>query len=315
MDYEVYKASAPGSMMLFGEHAVLYDRTAVCAAIDKRVHVKLTPRSDDQIILHSNAFPSMTLSALNLTPQKPYQFVLGVLQMMAEQLPSGCEIHMDSEFLPTIGLGSSAAVTVAMIAVMDEWLCLSLEPTHIMHRAREVVRAVQGGGSGSDVAASTFGGMVAYQQYDELPLCLPGFPILHAVYCGYKTPTAQVIALMKQHYASQPQQLEAIFDKIEASTKQAMLAIEENDWVEVGKAMNQQFHYQRLLGVSDGTLDNIVHLLQQQPGIMGAKISGSGLGDCVIALGEIPEGLFPTKTLPQSYQFTTVVSGDGVLTH
>jgi mevalonate kinase len=301
--------------MLFGEHAVLYDRTAICAAIDKRVHVKLTPRQDDQIILHSNAFPSLIVSALHITHQKPYQFVLGVLKMMEEQLPSGCEIHINSDISPTIGLGSSAAVTVAMVAVMDEWLCLSLEPSHIMHRAREVVRAVQGSGSGADVAASTFGGIVAYQQHDELPLCLPGFPILHAVYCGYKTPTPQVIALIKQHYMAQPQQLEAIFDKIEHATKQAMLAIEEQDWVAVGKIMSQQYHYQRLLNVSDGTLDSIVHELQKQPGTLGVKISGSGLGDCVIALGDIPDGLFPTVALPKTTQFTTTVSVDGVLTH
>ena len=49
----LFEASAPGSLMLMGEYAVLKGAAALCAAIDKRIYVKLTPRNDQKIMIHS----------------------------------------------------------------------------------------------------------------------------------------------------------------------------------------------------------------------------------------------------------------------
>ena len=56
--------------------------------------------------------------------------------------------------------------------------------------------------------------------------------------------------------------------------------------VDTERIMNKNQTYMRKMGVSTEKLDEIVKTLQQQPGILGAKISGSGLGDCVLGLGE-----------------------------
>ena len=49
-----FKASAPGSLMLLGEHAVLHGKPALVGALDKRITVTLTPMRHDRIEIISN---------------------------------------------------------------------------------------------------------------------------------------------------------------------------------------------------------------------------------------------------------------------
>lgn len=312
LERTVYKASAPGSLMLMGEHAVLADKLALCAAVEQRVHVSLQPRTDNKVCLSSNAFPDYQTTINKITIEKPYQFVLGVLSAYLDDLSSGCEIHIDADFSHTMGLGSSAAVTVATVSVLRQWLALPLMLSDIMQSARAVVRKVQGRGSGADVAASTYGGIVAYRQEDVVPQVLTQIPELTAVYCGYKTTTPEVIKIVMERYQHQPEKLADIYQQIDACVQQTLIAWQHSDWPMVGKLMNQHFILQQALGVSDAVLDYIVNSLQQQPGCYGAKISGSGLGDCVIGLGQIKTLLFPDQRLVNALQFSVKVIDKGV---
>ena len=65
-----------------------------------------------------------------------------------------------------------------------------------------------------------------------------------------------------------------------------MLFIEQENWLALGRMMNIQQGVMNALGVSTPLLNQLVDALKVLPGIYGAKISGSGLGDCIIGLGE-----------------------------
>ncbi len=85
------------------------------------------------------------------------------------------------------------------------------------------------------------------------------------------------------------------------TTLAAVEAMRDHDWRIVGTCMNQSQIYMKELGVSDDTLDHLVSHLEAQPSILGAKISGSGLGDCVIGLGSAePSGLEDYLSIPTS---------------
>ena len=174
--------------MLLGEYAVLHGQHALVCAIDKRMHVTLTPRDDEQIILNSAlGHYETTLSQLQITP--PFQFVLATLHSLKKHLRQGCDIKIESEFSATIGFASSAAVTVATLAALSEWLELSFSTSQLIKRARKVVRDVQGSGSGADVAACVLGGVVLYRMK---PFIAEKFSYHHpitVIYSGYKTPT------------------------------------------------------------------------------------------------------------------------------
>ncbi|HPR83745.1 MAG TPA: galactokinase family protein, partial [Pontiellaceae bacterium] len=216
------KASAPGSLMLLGEHAVLHGRRALVCAINQRITVSLSQCAEKTLRIFSDLGTyEAPLGAL--TDHPDFRFVLDAVKQYP--LTQGVELKIESEFSSDIGFGSSAAVTVATHAVLMNnpprpSLC-SGHPSHggdllksppsegcpqggagsfdsiflneLFKRALATIHRVQGRGSGSDVAASVFGGVVAYraEPLEIVPL-RQSFP-LTAVYSGAKMKTADVI--------------------------------------------------------------------------------------------------------------------------
>ena len=280
----LYSASAPGSLMLLGEHAVLHGQPALVCAIDKRIHVTLTPRGDTKLILSSVLGEYETnLSELTLHP--PFQFVLGSLKRYQGILKKGCQIQIESEYSSKTGLGSSAAVTVATLAVVRTWLGRSLLPFDLLKEACLVIQEVQGTGSGADAAASVYGGVLSYCMRPLSVQKLPEVYPLTVVYSGSKTPTPVVIQHVQQRFGSYPEVFRYICMSIGACTKQAMALLRKQQVDAVGFMMNIQQGLMEALGVSTPVLEALISQLKTQSGITGAKISGSGLGDCVIGWG------------------------------
>lgn len=154
--------------------------------------------------------------------------------------------------------------------------------------ARETVRAVQGCGSGADVAASVFGGCVGYTTE---PQCQPvewSLP-LTAVYCGYKRGTPEVIRWVEERFADAPKRLAELYTRIDECAVRGFRAITTRNEAELGAVMTEQQQVMEELGLSTPELDEIVATLEADVGVVGAKISGSGRGDCVVALGCIEQ--------------------------
>ncbi|EKD72444.1 MAG: hypothetical protein ACD_45C00675G0008 [uncultured bacterium] len=283
--------------MLLGEYAVLHGKHALLCAIDKRMVVTLTPRSDDQVILES-ALGQLTtrLSKLNSVP--PFQFVLTALQTLKKYLTQGCTIKIESEFSATMGFASSAAVTVATLSALLTWLNLPYSELELIRLARKVVRQVQGLGSGADVAACVLGGIVFYRAH---PLCatqLPGSPLITVIYSGHKTPTVNAVQQVTEKFASHPKLFKQLCQAIHYCALDGMQAVLQQNWQALGDVMTIQQGLMDALGVNTPIMREIIYSLRQQPAILGAKISGSGLGDCVVALGKGKIENLATSTIP-----------------
>jgi len=281
----LFRASAPGSLMLLGEYAVLHGYPAVVCAIDKRIHVTLTPRDDMCVILDSAlGHHETTLSQLEVVT--PFQFVLETVYTFKKKLRQGFHLHIESEFSDTVGFASSAAVTVATTAVLSEWLALSLSKNEMIQKARDIVYAVQGSGSGADVAACVSGGLVFYRKE---PFIAETRAIQHpmtVVYSGHKTPTPIAIQQVEKRFLSYPVLFSNLMKAIGACVEQGFEALKQHDWQVLGEMMTVQQGLMDALGVNTAAMNGIIHLLRQEPALSGVKISGSGFGDCVVALGE-----------------------------
>lgn len=153
----IFSCSAPGSLMLFGEHAVLHGKLALCCAVDQRIRVELTPRSDQQIYL-SSPLGQLVVNLRDFTVQAPFEFVLTALDRYRNLLPQGFDLTVKADFSATMGLGSSSAVTVATVGTLSQWLGWSYSPEQLFQESKAVVLQVQGVGSGADVAAAVLGG-------------------------------------------------------------------------------------------------------------------------------------------------------------
>ncbi len=271
--------------MLLGEYAVLHGHHALVCAIDKYMSVTLTPRDDEKIIIDS-ALGHYETSLNNLQGITPFQFVLTAINSLKKYLSHGCHLKIESEFSSTVGFASSAAVTVATLTVLSEWLELSLSKSDLIKLGRDVVREVQGAGSGADIAASVLGGIVHYRMEpfiaEKLSLTYP----LTVVYSGYKTKTAIAIKQVQVRFADLPEIFANLMKTINACVIQGIDALNQQNWQKFANLMNIQQGLMDALGVNTAAMQSVIILLKQQPNLLGAKISGSGLGDCLVALGE-----------------------------
>lgn len=295
--------------MLLGEHAVLHGFGAVVCAVDKRIKVTLTPRQDHSIVIHS-ALGEYQTSLDRLEVERPFRFVLASIKLFADQLPSGFLITIDSEFSDEVGLGSSAAVTVATLGALHQWLFGSLDRDALFDAGVSVIRSVQGSGSGCDVAASVYGGVIYYEPVAAVLEKLDIVPEISLVYSGYKMPTVEVIKFVHERANQQPEKFNEIYRKIGECVRQGVLALRAQDWKKLGLILNENYKLQDELGVNDEVLQHIVDRLLSCPEILGAKISGSGLGDCAVALGKVPRNTFVSQGLQQ---IDVVVSPLGII--
>lgn len=312
----LYKASAPGSLFLMGEHAVLHEELALVLAIEKRITVTLIPRDDNGILISSHLGCFKT-TITDLNRQTPFQWVMAAVAQQKSALTQGFELWIHSEFSEKLGFGSSAAVVVATLGVLHRFLKLNdakmnetkingvkvaeinetgINEAEIYKEALAAVHQVQGQGSGADVAASLYGGVLCYRQNPLLIEKLKPRPPLLAVYSGSKMKTSEVLKKISKDWYSKTETLLDLYRVMGNVTAQAKIALQNEDWGSLGAMMNTQHGLLSALGVSNLTLDTLVHRLRSQDRILGAKISGAGLGDCVIGLGsttEPMEGLIP----------------------
>lgn len=300
MTTPIFQVKVPGSVMLFGEHAVLHGKQALVCAIDRHVTITLTPRTDQVVKLTSSAFDEHLTTVAQLQIVKPYDYALAAIMQQRAQLTSGFELHITANFPPTIGFGSSAAVIVATLGVLDLWLTnrQPFQLTQLHQQALAVIHSLAGVGSGADAAASVFGGVVAYRNQPITIEPLVADFSLVAAYCGFKTPTPQVIAIVAAKQAQLPNLFAQIYELMHECATAAISAIKQQDWVKLGAIMNVHHGLQDALGVNNLALSELIFQLRELSTITGAKISGSGLGDCVIGLGSVPETLHHPSVMP-----------------
>lgn len=282
-------SSAPGSIMITGEHAVVYGHRAIVAAIDQRVSVRLTERDDGRVRITSGIAAPYDAPLDGLTEDHAYRFVLAAIRLYSNGLTGGITLDITSQIDPTLGLGSSAAVTVATLGVLAAFTDADRAGLH--GQALAIIRSLQGRGSGADLAASVQGGMLAYRALPDPVLTpLPAPPPLALKYCGYKTPTAEVLARIAARMEGQEAAFDALYARMGEAAERAIGAAQAGDWTEFAQCLTQYQDLMSELGVSDLTLDRLIAEARQNASVLTAKISGSGLGDCVLALGAVPPG-------------------------
>ncbi|MEA2068781.1 MAG: GHMP kinase [Verrucomicrobiota bacterium] len=283
-DAATITTSAPGSLMLLGEHAVLHGHQALVCAINRRITVRLLPTSEDSVRIVSS-LGNYRAPLEGLVDHPSFRFVLQAIRQQADRIATGFELKIDSGFSADIGFGSSAAVTVATHAALMHWIMGEApKPETLFSQALETVQAVQGRGSGADLAASVFGGIVGYStepEFQPVELSVP----LTAVYCGYKTPTPEVILKVEQLRADDPGKYGRIYSEMDRSVGEAVSCLRNHDFPAFGKILNRNQELMDEMGVNTPELREIVAALQAAPDVFGAKISGSGLGDCAVGIG------------------------------
>lgn len=287
--------------MITGEHAVIYGAPAVVAAIDQRATVHLTFRTTPSLHITSQIAPPFVASMEDLVAEGPYRFVIAAVLAYRARIAGGITIHIHSEINHTLGLGSSAAVTMATLAALE-----GAAPARLHDTGLRIIRAIQGRGSGADLAASLMGGALAYRISGDGPARIQPLPLppqLSLFNVGYKTPTSEVLAKVAAARAANPEHINAVFDEMERISDATIAQIIQGDWAATGPNICAYQDLMSSLGVSDAALDAAIAQATGCDGVIGAKISGSGLGDCALAIGAVPEGFEPVRVAQEGVVF------------
>ncbi|MEK9143698.1 MAG: mevalonate kinase [Patescibacteria group bacterium] len=286
------KVSAPGKLMLLGEHAVVYGYPCIATAVDQRMKAKVTALNEPtfeleaaDVDVHEYKKP-LTEIGIGDIP-KGAKFVEIALQNFLQKYPinGGVRVETSSEFSSQFGFGSSSASTVCAINAFSELFGVNLSQKEIFDLSYKTVLDIQGKGSGFDVAAAVYGGTLYFVTGGKVidPLAIEKAPLIVG-YTGVKADTTTLIKQVAEKKEKNPEKVERIFQaiaKLVDGAKQKML---EGDWERVGKLMDFNQEYLRDLGVSSEKLEALISAAKKA-GAWGAKLSGAGGGDCMIALG------------------------------
>ncbi len=280
--------SAPGKVILCGEHAVVYGQPAIALPvfnIQTRCVVLAKPGDQNGEVLINDHAIDLKSNLANLPPDHPIRktITLVLAALSIDHLPA-CEIQIHSSIPIGGGLGSSASVAVALARAVSSFIGHPLDDDDVNEIAFEIERLHHKTPSGIDNSVITYGRPVFFVKNNPLEWLEISSDLLFLIAnSGMKGSTAKAVMHVKESWAADPNRYEAIFSDIGTITKAMREALLSGIHIEVGKLMAANHHLLQKLNVSTIKLDSLVETAIHA-GSYGAKMSGGGLGGNIIAL-------------------------------
>lgn len=286
-------ASAPGKLMLFGEHAVIYGDPCIVTTVDQRIRAEVERNGED--VFHLEA-PDLGLEVYKKSIEdlgseempKEVRFIERLYKNFLDKYPQdkGIIVETKSEFSSSFGFGSSSAVTVGFAKALVELYGLEFSKGELFDLCYGAVLDVQGVGSGFDLAAAIWGGTLYYVSPAKVveKLEVGKLPLVVG-YTGVKADTPTLVRMVRRLKEERQEMVEGVFGGIAEVVEEAGEVIEKGDWERAGGLMDKNQELLRKLQVSSVELEDLIEA-SEKAGALGAKLSGAGGGDCMIAVVE-----------------------------
>jgi len=262
--------SAPGKVHLMGEHAVVYGKPAILAAINKRLTVTVEPSKTFEIISteptdHAKYAVDYLLDQLKITDVPPIKITID------SQIPAGYH------------LGSSAALAVGLSGALMFYFKNIWNPIRINELAYEIEKKQHGNPSGGDNTSVTVGGFVWFRKELEFLKSMwqlpfkphPSLNHFFLINTGRpKETTGEMVALVKEKVQQAPEVMQQLLDLNEQQVKRVTVALKEGNESELIDAIRTGEKTLEGMGVVS---KKVMPLMRQIEDVGGAvKILGGG---------------------------------------
>jgi mevalonate kinase len=280
----VVTASAPGKLILFGEHFVVYGLPSIAAAIDARTVATVERSTRFELIDNRPETPGYK-------KEKAEQQVDSLMRIF-KALGIDCKnvrITLGGDLVATSGIGASAASCSAIAAALSAEFNLGLSLEKINEVAYEGEKGYHGTPSGIDNSCSTYGGFIKYERdvltgknrIEPLRFSKPLTVVIGNT--GITSNTAKVVEEVRNQKSKYPAKFDRIFVEYRSLVHEAEIALRNGNLEMIGRLMNQNHALLRELGVSCPELELLVEISRKN-GAFGAKLTGTGRGGLMIAL-------------------------------
>ena len=281
------KNSAPGKIILVGEHAVVYNRPALAMPVTQ-VHadVEVNDSARDGIWIHA-ADVNLDAELASLPSDHPIGCAISNIFQRFDISPRpALEIKISSTIPVASGLGSGAAVTVALTRALASHLHLSLTDEQVSDMAFEIEKIHHGSPSGIDNAVIAYAKPIYFTKDKPIQTFAVGAPFTIVIGdTGIPAPTKQSVSDVRRLWLRTQNAVEEIFNEIAQISIIARRVIESGQPELLGEYINQNHILLQQLTVSSPELDALVEAALKA-GASGAKMSGGGRGGNMIALVE-----------------------------
>lgn len=283
-----FAATAPGKIILFGEHAVVYGRPAIAVPVTQvcaKVTVIATPAAKPGLVQIIARGIGVVSNLDHLAEDNPLAMAIGTTaQTVGERSLPAMRIEISSTIPIAAGLGSGTAVSAAIARALSAFLGHPLADTDISRIAFQVDHLHHGTPSGIDNTVIAYSQPVFYVRdlpFERLQVHLPITFVIGNT--GIPSPTGAVVEHVRQNWIAAREETELLFDQIGQISFQARMKIEQGPVDDIGVLMVKNQHLLKLLGVSSPELDQLINAALSA-GASGAKLCGGGRGGNMIAL-------------------------------
>ncbi|MGB1587002.1 MAG: mevalonate kinase [Thermoplasmatota archaeon] len=309
--------SAPGKVILFGEHAVVYGHPAIAAVTDQRTFVEVdccgTKVTVNGFRIHER-YHSYLLKAVDLVWKRE----------------DAVRLQTEGGVPSASGTGSSSALTVAAVGALHQLQQMD-DVAALAQDAFRVERVTQGGGSPTDTTTSAAGGGIAIAgnppkigealwdltwedaQWFVERVDLPELTVVVGN-SGVKGRTDEQVAKVAHAVKKNPLVRDTL-KEIGQISRDAVPALEGNDWEAIGRYMDQAHGCMHTIGVNHEAVQRLVDAVRAVPGTYGAKITGAGGGGSMVALTDKPARAAKAIEEAGGTPYAVKLGGPGVQWH
>ncbi len=279
------EAFGPGKVILLGEHAVVYGHPALAVPLTLGVTARGTPA--DRCGLTGLA---------ELSPAQRQMLDTAFDTVAAATGRPPLRIHLSSTLPVSMGLGSSAALAVALSRLLLGASGARPSPGRVLALALRMEETFHGTPSGVDHTVSAHGAPLLYRRptpgkpghIRKVRIGAPATLVLALV--GPRRGTQETVAALRRRAARWPERYGRLFREMGRLAVEGMRALEAGDLESLGDAMNVNHGLLAAAGVSSPALDSAVDTLRRA-GALGAKLTGAGGdGGAVVALFRLRGG-------------------------